>query len=57
MNNYQIATRKLHALMKQLNKNPELKENYDKAVNEMKENGIVEEVPKCRSVLSVQHAG
>ena len=45
MNNYQIAVRKLYSLMKQLNKNQNLKESYDKAMNEMKENEMIEEVP------------
>ena len=42
MNNYQIATRKLSSLMKKLDKNPTLKEGYDKALNDMLDNGIIE---------------
>ena len=44
-NNFDSAMRRLHSLSKKLDKQPQLKEQYNAALQEMEDSGVAEEVP------------
>ena len=53
--NYSLSRRRLHSLLKRLQQNPELLQEYDSIIREQLERGIVEEVKDSEMAPEVIH--